>query len=41
MSNDFEKIRNKLSIDQWMVFGGSWGSTLGLDYAEVGCIPAR
>jgi len=34
MSNDFEKIRKKLSIEQWMVFGGSWGSTLGLDYAE-------
>ena len=28
--DDFEKIRKKLNIDKWMVFGGSWGSTLGL-----------
>ncbi len=32
---DFEKIRTHLKIDQWMVFGGSWGSTLGLAYAET------
>jgi proline iminopeptidase len=31
--SDFEKIRNHLGIDKWMVFGGSWGSTLGLAYA--------
>lgn len=31
---DFEKIRKKLGIDKWMVFGGSWGSTLGLAYAQ-------
>jgi proline iminopeptidase len=30
---DFEKIRKELSIDKWQVFGGSWGSTLGLAYA--------
>jgi len=30
---DFEKIRNKLGIKKWMVFGGSWGSTLSLAYA--------
>lgn len=30
---DFEKIRNKLGIDKWQVFGGSWGSTLSLAYA--------
>lgn len=31
---DLEKIRVALEIDQWMVFGGSWGSTLGLAYAQ-------
>ena len=34
MSADFEKVREHLQIPQWLVFGGSWGSTLGLDYAE-------
>jgi proline iminopeptidase len=34
MSADFEIVRQKLGIDKWLVFGGSWGSTLGLDYAE-------
>ncbi len=32
---DFEKVRKHLGIDRWMVFGGSWGSTLGLAYAET------
>ena len=32
---DIELIRQKLGINQWMVFGGSWGSTLGLVYAET------
>ena len=31
---DIETIRNKLGIDRLVVFGGSWGSTLGLAYAE-------
>jgi proline iminopeptidase len=31
---DMEAIREHLKIDKWMVFGGSWGSTLGLVYAE-------
>jgi len=31
---DIEAIRNHLAIDRWLVFGGSWGSTLGLLYAE-------
>ncbi|CAM3239296.1 prolyl aminopeptidase [Streptobacillus felis] len=31
--DDMEKIREKLSIDKWIVFGGSWGSTLSLVYA--------
>ena len=30
---DIEKIRKKLNIDNWAVFGGSWGSTLALSYA--------
>ena len=30
---DIEKIREKLSIDKWVVFGGSWGSTLSLSYS--------
>lgn len=30
---DMETIRNKLGIDKWHVFGGSWGSTLALAYA--------
>lgn len=30
---DFEKIRVKLGIEKWQVFGGSWGSTLSLVYA--------
>ena len=32
---DIEKIRTELNIDKWHVFGGSWGSTLGLVYAET------
>jgi proline iminopeptidase len=35
MSADFELIREKLCIDRWLVFGGSWGSTLGLHYAQT------
>jgi hypothetical protein len=30
---DFEKLREHLGINRWQVFGGSWGSTLGLAYA--------
>ena len=29
---DFEMIRKHLNIDKWIVFGGSWGSTLALIY---------
>lgn len=32
--SDMEKIRQHLGIKQWLVFGGSWGSTLSLLYAE-------
>jgi len=31
--SDIEKIRIYLSIEKWVVFGGSWGSTLSLSYA--------
>jgi proline iminopeptidase len=31
---DIEKLRLHLGIDRWQVFGGSWGSTLALAYAE-------
>ena len=30
---DIEAIRKKAGVDQWIVFGGSWGSTLALCYA--------
>jgi proline iminopeptidase len=30
---DIERIRAHLNIDKWIVFGGSWGSTLSLSYA--------
>lgn len=32
---DIEKIRKMFGIEQWVVFGGSWGSTLALAYAET------
>ncbi|MBK9131790.1 MAG: prolyl aminopeptidase [Gammaproteobacteria bacterium] len=32
---DMERIRVHLGIERWAVFGGSWGSTLGLVYAET------
>jgi proline iminopeptidase len=32
---DIEKLREHLKIDKWLVFGGSWGSTLSLAYAET------
>ena len=30
---DIERIRHRLKIDKWVVFGGSWGATLSLIYA--------
>ncbi|HEY9201756.1 MAG TPA: prolyl aminopeptidase [Gammaproteobacteria bacterium] len=33
--SDIERIREHLQIEQWAVFGGSWGSTLGLLYAQA------
>jgi proline iminopeptidase len=32
---DIEKLRAHLGIERWVVFGGSWGSTLALAYAET------
>ncbi len=32
---DIEAVRTALGIDNWMVFGGSWGATLALLYAEA------
>lgn len=32
---DLERIREHLEIDRWLVFGRSWGCTLGLAYAEA------
>lgn len=32
---DMERLRNELGIERWLVFGGSWGSTLALAYAQT------
>lgn len=32
---DIEKLRTALDIERWQVFGGSWGSTLALAYAQT------
>jgi proline iminopeptidase len=31
--SDIEQLRQHLNVDRWLVFGGSWGSTLALAYA--------
>jgi proline iminopeptidase len=36
---DIETLRERLNVDRWVVFGGSWGSTLALAYAQAH--PAR
>lgn len=33
--NDIERLRCHLGVDRWTVFGGSWGSTLSLSYAQT------
>ena len=33
--DDIEKLREHLGIERWQVFGGSWGSTLALTYAQA------
>lgn len=39
---DMERLRTHLGIDRWLLFGGSWGSTLSLAYAQAhpGCVSA-
>ena len=32
---DIERLREEMGVDKWLVFGGSWGSTLALAYAET------
>jgi proline iminopeptidase len=32
--DDIERLRNHCGVDRWLVFGGSWGSTLSLAYAQ-------
>jgi proline iminopeptidase len=32
---DIERLREMMGVDRWLVFGGSWGSTLALAYAET------
>jgi proline iminopeptidase len=32
---DIERLRELAGVDKWMVYGGSWGSTLGLAYAQT------
>lgn len=38
---DMEKIRTLLEIERWVIFGGSWGATLALLYAQAHPIRAR
>ena len=33
--NDIEKLRQYLGIEKWVVFAGSWGSTLSLAYSQT------
>jgi proline iminopeptidase len=33
--SDIEAIREQMAIERWVVFGGSWGSTLALAYAQT------
>jgi proline iminopeptidase len=33
--DDIERLREHLGIKRWLVFGGSWGSTLALSYAQT------
>ena len=37
--DDIERLRKLIGVERWLVFGGSWGSTLALAYAETH--PAR
>ena len=37
--DDMERVRERFEIDAWVLFGGSWGASLALAYAEK--LPAR
>jgi proline iminopeptidase len=37
--SDIETLRRHLGVDRWLLFGGSWGSTLALAYAQA--VPER
>jgi proline iminopeptidase len=39
LTSDIELIRKTLDIESWVIFGGSWGSTLALAYAQS--VPSR
>jgi len=39
--NDIEVLRKHLEIERWLVFGGSWGSTLSLAYAQTHPQPVK
>jgi len=32
--SDMETIRQQLGVEKWLIFGGSWGTTLGISYAQ-------
>jgi pimeloyl-ACP methyl ester carboxylesterase len=32
--DDIERLRERIGVERWLVFGGSWGSTLALAYAQ-------
>ncbi|KAF8339830.1 prolyl aminopeptidase serine peptidase [Cantharellus anzutake] len=38
---DIERLRKHLKVDRWVVFGGSWGSTLSLAYAQAHPDPVK
>ncbi|MFC3451776.1 prolyl aminopeptidase [Amycolatopsis speibonae] len=33
--SDMERLRERLNLEEWQLFGGSWGATLALAYAET------
>ncbi len=33
--SDMERVREAVGVERWLVFGGSWGSTLGLAYSQA------
>jgi proline iminopeptidase len=33
--DDIERLRERIGVERWLVFGGSWGSTLALAYAQT------